>query len=54
MADVCLRSHQDVSGSRETVPVSVNDDVSLLDRGLLDFVVLIFYAYRSLRADTKR
>jgi len=42
MADVCLRLHEDISGGRETVPVTVHDSVCLLDRGLLDFVVLIF------------
>ena len=45
MADVCLRSHEDISGGRETVPVTVHGSVCLLDRGLLDFVVLILCGY---------
>ena len=41
MADVCLRSHEDISGGRETFPVVVDDSVSLLNEGLLDFTVMI-------------
>ena len=49
MATVCLRSHKDISGGRETLPVAVDESVCLLDRGLLDFMVLIqrhfFFSY---------
>ena len=40
MAAVCLRSHGDISGGRENLPVAVDESVSLLDAGLLDFLVL--------------
>ena len=39
MAAVCLRSHGDISGGRETTPVTVDDSINLLDAGLLDFLV---------------
>jgi len=41
MAAVCLRSHDDISGGRETVPIAVDGGVSLLNSGLLEFMVLI-------------
>ena len=47
MATVCLRSHEDISGGRETVPVSVDNSVNLLDKGLLDFTVKIRQQYTS-------
>jgi len=42
-AEVCLRSHGDISGGREMLPVVVDDSVSLLEAGLLDFMVLLFW-----------
>jgi len=50
MAEVCLRSHGDISGGRETLPIVVDDNVSLLDAGLLDFMVLIIFVLYSVPA----
>jgi len=39
MSAVCLRSHGDISGGRENLQVTVDDSISLLDAGLLYFLV---------------
>jgi len=41
MEAVCLRSHEDISGGSENMPIEVDDSVHLLDSGLLDFMVLM-------------